>query len=102
MEDCSRSMTPPRHYNRSRSPYGYGRQRSAGPRENSSPSRCLGVFGMNLHTSERDLKDFFDRFGPIENVQVIYDQATRKSRGFGFVYFENVEDAVEVSASKKK
>lgn len=55
---------------------------------------------MNLHTNERDLRDFFDRFGRIEDVQIVYDQATRTSRGFAFVYFECVEDAIEVSAAK--
>uniref|UniRef100_A0A914UPP1 RRM domain-containing protein n=1 Tax=Plectus sambesii TaxID=2011161 RepID=A0A914UPP1_9BILA len=90
----SKSMTPSHRHYRSRSPRGHERQRN-NSRENPSPSRCLGVFGMNLHTSERDLRDFFDRFGAIENVQVIYDQATHKSRGFAFVYFESVEDAIE-------
>jgi transformer-2 protein len=50
---------------------------------------------MSLYTTERDLKDFFGKFGPIENIQLVFDHPTGRSRGFGFIYFENIEDAIE-------
>ncbi|KAG5262047.1 hypothetical protein AALO_G00291560 [Alosa alosa] len=59
------------------------------------PSCCLGVFGLSLYTTERDLREVFSKYGPLEDVSIVYDQQSRRSRGFAFVYFENREDAKE-------
>jgi transformer-2 protein len=40
--------------------------------------------------------DLFHKFGRIKDVQVVIDKKTNKSRGFGFVYFEEVESATRV------
>ena len=64
-----------------------------GDRENPTPSKCLGVFGLNFTTTERDLDREFGRFGKIEKVHVVLDGPTKRSRGFAFIYFESVEDA---------
>lgn len=55
----------------------------------------MGVFGLSLYTTERDLREVFSKYGPIADVSIVYDQQSRRSRGFSFVYFENVEDAKE-------
>ena len=52
---------------------------------------------MNLSTTERTVADMFEKFGPLEGVQVIQDYHTGKSRGFAFVYFKYIEDAIDVS-----
>lgn len=54
------------------------------------------MFGLSLYTTERDLREVFSKYGPIADVSIVYDQQSRRSRGFAFVYFENVEDAKEV------
>lgn len=54
---------------------------------------------MSLYTTERDLREVFSKYGPIADVSIVYDQQSRRSRGFAFVYFENVDDAKEVSKS---
>uniref|UniRef100_A0A674GRA7 Transformer-2 protein homolog beta n=1 Tax=Taeniopygia guttata TaxID=59729 RepID=A0A674GRA7_TAEGU len=64
-------------------------------RANPDPNCCLGVFGLSLYTTERDLREVFSKYGPIADVSIVYDQQSRRSRGFAFVYFENVEDAKE-------
>merc|ERR1711872_1185738 len=56
-------------------------------------STCLGVFGLSLYTTERELEKEFSKFGPLEKVQVVLDGKTGRSRGFSFVYFEAAEDA---------
>ena len=71
------------------------------PQANPNPSGCLGVFGLSLYTSERDLRDVFSRYGPISEVKVVFDQQTGRSRGFAFVYFETDTDAKEVSSRKR-
>ncbi|XP_076328071.1 transformer-2 protein homolog beta-like isoform X7 [Tachypleus tridentatus] len=101
----SRSRTPRHRSSRSRrsrtrSPMS-SRRRHLGSRldkdfrDNPEPCRCLGVFGLSLYTQERDLKEVFSKYGPIEQVQVVYDAQTGRSRGFAFVYFETEEDAEE-------
>lgn len=61
--------------------------------ENPTPSRCLGVFGLSLYTSEQQINDIFAKFGPVEKVQVVIDAKTGRSRGFCFVYYESQGDA---------
>lgn len=52
---------------------------------------------MSLHTTERDLKKIFGEYGEIDTVQIVYDRISRRSRGFGFVYFMTTKDAARVS-----
>ncbi|XP_069839679.1 transformer-2 protein homolog beta isoform X1 [Dendropsophus ebraccatus] len=94
----SRSRSYSRDYRRrhshSHSPMS-NRRRHVGNRANPDPNCCLGVFGLSLYTTERDLREVFSKYGPIADVSIVYDQQSRRSRGFSFVYFENVEDAKE-------
>lgn len=73
------------------------RRRHVGNREDPPSGRCLGIFGLSIYTQERDLRDVFSKYGPIEDVQIVYDAQTGRSRGFAFVYFEKGVNAVEVS-----
>lgn len=50
---------------------------------------------MSLYTQERDLREAFAKYGPVDEVQIVYDHQTGRSRGFGFVYMRNTEDAGE-------
>jgi len=76
----------------SRSPMS-NRRRHIGSREAPETSNCVGVFGLSLYTTERELEKEFSKFGPLEKVTVILDGKTGRSRGFAFVYFESQEDA---------
>ncbi|ESO06537.1 hypothetical protein HELRODRAFT_64160, partial [Helobdella robusta] len=71
------------------------RRRHRGDRENPKESKCIGVFGMSLHTDERTIRDVFERYGPIDEVQIVYDYHTGRSRGFAFVYYKYIDDAVD-------
>uniref|UniRef100_A0AAG5DR52 RRM domain-containing protein n=1 Tax=Anopheles atroparvus TaxID=41427 RepID=A0AAG5DR52_ANOAO len=61
--------------------------------DSPEPSRCLGVFGLSVYTTEPYLNDIFCQYGTVEKAFVIYDAKTRLSRGFGFVYFQTVAEA---------
>nr|CAH7744669.1 unnamed protein product [Callosobruchus chinensis] len=56
------------------------------------PKVFLG--GLPSNVTETDLRSFFTRFGKVMEVVIMYDQEKKKSRGFGFLSFED-EDAVD-------
>ncbi|MCJ8745190.1 hypothetical protein PDJAM_G00127370 [Pangasius djambal] len=53
----------------------------------------LFIGGLSFDTTEQSLEDAFSKYGVITNVHVARNRETNKSRGFGFVTFENPEDA---------
>ena len=71
------------------------RRRHEGSRDAPQANTCLGVFGLSLYTTERELEKEFGKFGPIAKITVVLDGKTGRSRGFAFVTFEKVEDATE-------
>lgn len=79
---------------RSRSPMS-DRKRHVGDRMNPPEGRCLGIFGLSLYTTESDLREVFCRYGRIDKVNIVIDQKTGRSRGFGFVYYESYNDAAD-------
>merc|ERR1739847_163088 len=81
-----------RRRDHSRSPMS-NRRRHVGSRDDPETPNCVGVFGLSLYTTERELEKEFSKFGPLEKVSVVLDGKTGRSRGFAFVYFESQEDA---------
>ncbi|XP_075953565.1 cold inducible RNA binding protein a isoform X3 [Anarhichas minor] len=53
----------------------------------------LFIGGLSFETNEESLAAAFGKYGSIEKVDVIRDKETGKSRGFGFVKFDNSDDA---------
>ncbi|RCV25523.1 hypothetical protein SEVIR_5G173600v4 [Setaria viridis] len=49
--------------------------------------RCY-VSNLSYGTSEASLKDAFSNYGPL-NSEIVVDRETGRSRGFGFVQFED-------------
>ncbi|XP_034050952.1 transformer-2 protein homolog beta-like isoform X2 [Thalassophryne amazonica] len=90
----SRSGEHRRRRSHSHSPMS-SRRRHVGNRANPDPNTCLGVFGLSLYTTEKDLREVFSKYGPLSDVNIVYDQQSRRSRGFAFVYFENSRDSKE-------
>lgn len=90
----SRSYSGGGRYTRSRSHSPMSsRRRHTSNREKPSPTRCLGVFGLSRSTTESQLYHIFSKYGPVEKVVLVIDAKIGRSRGFGFVYFENMDDA---------
>ncbi|XP_055690398.1 heterogeneous nuclear ribonucleoprotein 27C isoform X1 [Lutzomyia longipalpis] len=56
------------------------------------PKVFLG--GLPSNVTETDLRVFFGRYGKVMEVVIMYDQEKKKSRGFGFLSFED-EASVE-------
>jgi transformer-2 protein len=72
-----------------------GEKSFGNPQRNLNPSSVVGCFGLSPDTEESDLRKVFDKFGKLENVKIIRDKKTDKSKGYGFIYFENIDDAAE-------
>ncbi|KAI7865488.1 hypothetical protein BDF14DRAFT_1006661 [Spinellus fusiger] len=66
-----------------------------GTRESPEISKVIGVFGLSLRTGKEDLESMFTKFGPLEKSVIVYDHRSGRSRGFGFVYFEDQHHATD-------
>lgn len=52
------------------------------------------IGGVSQETSEEDIRTYFSQFGNVTDVELKYDKATQRMKGFGFVGFDS-EDVVE-------
>jgi len=43
------------------------------------------IGNLNYEASEEDIKELFSKFGEVSSVKLIKDNATGRSKGFGFV-----------------
>ncbi|XP_021719808.1 heterogeneous nuclear ribonucleoprotein 1-like [Chenopodium quinoa] len=71
------------------------------PSASPVPTRTKKIFvgGLPSTVTEGDFKRYFDQFGIITDVVVMYDHNTQRPRGFGFITFDS-EDAVERALMK--
>uniref|UniRef100_A0A1D1XS46 DAZ-associated protein 1 n=1 Tax=Anthurium amnicola TaxID=1678845 RepID=A0A1D1XS46_9ARAE len=60
------------------------------------PARTKKIFvgGLASTVTESDFRKYFERFGTITDVVVMYDHNTQRPRGFGFITYDS-EDAVD-------
>ena len=56
-------------------------------------SNKLFVGGLSWDTGDQSLQQAFESFGPVTEAKVITDRDTGRSRGFGFVTFQEGRDA---------
>jgi len=57
------------------------------------------VGGISWKADEKSLAEFFATFGPVIECKIIMDKVTNKSKGYGFVTFEDAESAEKVKQS---
>ena len=55
----------------------------------------LFVFHLPNEWTEADLRSHFGIFGNVTSAKIMVDRETRKSRGYGFVNFDNPHDAAK-------
>lgn len=53
----------------------------------------LFVGGVSWNTTDESLREAFEKFGEVTDAVIITDRETGRSRGFGFVTFQNNDDA---------
>jgi RNA-binding protein Musashi len=54
----------------------------------TSISKKIFVGGLHYETLDDGLTAYFERFGKVDTAQVLFNRETNKSRGFGFVTFQ--------------
>jgi cold-inducible RNA-binding protein len=52
----------------------------------------LYVGNLSFNTTDPDLRDLFAEYGTVEDVQLVTDRGTGKSRGFAFVTMSSAEE----------
>lgn len=54
------------------------------------------IGGLHYDTRDSDFRGYFEKFGKVQSAEVMFNRETHKSRGFGFIIFEqeNSVDAV--------
>jgi len=57
---------------------------------------CLFIHNLDSWTKEEELTLYFQSFGPIKRCLVVNDAVTGQCRGYGFVKFQQAQDAEKV------
>ncbi|KAF7833201.1 heterogeneous nuclear ribonucleoprotein 1-like [Senna tora] len=57
--------------------------------ENDFKTKKIFVGGIPSMVTEEELKNFFSKYGKVVEHEIIRDHTTKRSRGFGFVVFDN-------------
>jgi len=69
-------------------------------RSDERNKRTVFVGNLSFQMTEDNLRDIFAAHGPLEQVKIMFNKETGRSRGFGFVTFTDEESAQE--AAKRK
>ena len=56
-------------------------------------NKKLFVGNLDYSTMEHQLRSTFEAYGQVASATVVLDRMTGQSRGFGFVEFDNADDA---------
>lgn len=76
-----------------------GRHKQAGMDSHLWSPLCGTAWAPALHAG-RWAQAYFQQFGPLQEAVIMKDRYTGKSRGFGFVSFQFVEDASRVISTE--
>ncbi len=60
----------------------------------TADNSTLFVSNFSWNLSQEDMEELFSFYGDLDNVNLIMDRTTWRSKGFWFVKFINSEDAI--------
>lgn len=49
------------------------------------------IGGLSATSTLEDMKSYFEQYGKVEDAMLMFDKATQRHRGFGFITFDNDE-----------
>jgi RNA-binding protein 39 len=56
--------------------------------------RTVFAYNLSLKAEEKDIFQFFARAGPVNDIKVITDKNTGRSKGFAYIEFQRREDVI--------
>jgi RNA recognition motif-containing protein len=62
---------------------------------NQQQNQKLYVGNLNFEATEDQVKDLFSSFGDVQEVKIVMDRFTGRSRGFAFVRFDTADSAAK-------
>jgi len=62
-------------------------------------AKNIYVGNLSYSVTEDDLREVFEKIGAVQSIRMIKDNATGRSKGFGFVEMTSDEDAVKAIES---
>lgn len=71
----------------------YRKKRSSVSQEDNAENAQIYVGNLSYRVHERDLRQCFEKYGTIAHLKVVKDRDTGRSKGFGFVTFETIDEA---------
>ncbi|MBP7103139.1 MAG: RNA-binding protein [Bacteroidales bacterium] len=51
------------------------------------------VANIPFKTRQKEFENLFSEYGTVEKAYIIYDRASRRSKGYGFVTMPNIDEA---------
>ncbi|KAI8560785.1 hypothetical protein RHMOL_Rhmol04G0282900 [Rhododendron molle] len=90
--EAKRAMSRDEHQSASRAGNGNSARNFGGG--GNYRTKKIFVGGLPATLSEEGFRQYFESYGNVTDVVVMYDQATQRPRGFGFVSFDS-EEAVD-------
>lgn len=69
---------------------------------NDPQYRKIFVGGLPHNLSINEFRDYFSRFGILEDCVILKDKRTQKPRGFGFVTYCSIQSVATVMKNKEK
>lgn len=62
----------------------------------------LFIKNLSYSTNQKGLKEYFSKFGEVEDVKIVLDKKTNKSKGVGFCRFKEPKSAAAAIKQKNK
>ncbi|EFN58013.1 hypothetical protein CHLNCDRAFT_57088 [Chlorella variabilis] len=103
-----RPRSPERTYRRPRSPprrrevtppeVRAERERAAEMEALDRDTRTVFAYNLPLRAEEKEIFQFFIKAGPLNDIKVITDKTTGRSKGFAYIEFQRKEDVINALA----
>eukprot|EP00933_Yihiella_yeosuensis_P032801 TRINITY_DN26450_c0_g1_i1.p1 TRINITY_DN26450_c0_g1~~TRINITY_DN26450_c0_g1_i1.p1 ORF type:complete len:703 (-),score=173.63 TRINITY_DN26450_c0_g1_i1:33-1865(-) len=68
---------------------------------NTYKSKRLCIFGLDRSTGDATVREYFSQFGTVTNFQILKDKDSGRSRGFGFIDYDNTDSIDAVMAGNE-
>lgn len=62
-------------------------------------NKQLYIGNLSYQVNEQELKDLFQQYGSVEQVRIVKNYSSGRSKGFGFVTYNQIEDAKRALAA---